>query len=76
MQGETGMAFETMKAAIGAILDEIAKRPEDRHILQEQLREKIAELEAMGLPVPNDIKRLNKELSQDDADDLFDNMPL
>ncbi|MDJ0630224.1 MAG: hypothetical protein QNJ44_18360 [Rhodobacter sp.] len=70
------MAFEDLKAAIGAILDEIAKRPEDRHILQEQLREKISELEAMGLPVPEDIQRFEEELSEDNADDLFDNMPV
>jgi hypothetical protein len=70
------MAFETLKASIGALLDEIAKRPEDRHILQEQLREKIAELEAMGLPVPEDYKRFEGELSEDSADDLFDNMPV
>ena len=70
------MAFEDLKASIGAILDEIAKRPEDRHVLQEQLREKIAEFEAMGLPVPADIRRFEAELSEDDADDLFDNMPV
>ncbi|MDJ0827327.1 MAG: hypothetical protein QNJ16_17690 [Rhodobacter sp.] len=70
------MAFEDLKAAIGVILDEIAKRPEDRHVLQEQLREKIAELEAMGLPVPEDFQRFEEELSEDSADDLFDNMPV
>lgn len=70
------MAFEDLKAAISALLDEIAKRPEDRHILQEQLREKISELESQGLPVPEDYRRFAKELSDDDADDLFDNMPV
>jgi hypothetical protein len=70
------MAFEDLKAAIGAILDEIAKRPEDRHILQEQLREKISELETMGLPVPEDYKRLEEELSEDDADDLYNDLPV
>lgn len=70
------MAFEELKASINLILEEIAKRPEDRHVLQEQLREKIAELEAMGLPVPEDFRRFQGELSQDDADDLFDNMPV
>lgn len=70
------MAFEDIKAAIGVILDEIAKRPEDRHVLQEQLREKIAELESLGLPVPEDYQRLEAELNDDDADDLFDNMPV
>ena len=70
------MAFEDLKAAISALMDEIAKRPEDRHILQEQLREKISELEAQGLPVPEDYRRFMAELSDDDADDLFDNMPV
>ncbi|WP_300512841.1 hypothetical protein [Aliiroseovarius sp.] len=70
------MAFEDMKAAVASILDEIAKRPEDRHVLQEQLREKIAEFESMGLPVPEDYLRLIDELDDDDADDLFDNMPV
>ncbi len=70
------MAFEDLKAAIGAILDEIARRPEDRHVLQEQLREKIAELEAMGLPVPADYRRFERELAEDEAEDLFDNMPV
>ncbi|WP_421703407.1 hypothetical protein [Aliiroseovarius sp.] len=70
------MAFEEMKAAVANILDEIAKRPQDRHVLQEQLREKIAEFEAMGLPVPEDYLRLVDELDDDDADDLFDNMPV
>jgi DNA-binding transcriptional regulator GbsR (MarR family) len=70
------MAFEDIKAAIGALLDEIQHRPEDRHILQEQLREKISELEAMGLEVPEDLKRLEEELSEDNADELFNNMPV
>ncbi|MCK0172217.1 hypothetical protein [Aliiroseovarius sp. S1123] len=70
------MAFEELKASISMILDEIAKRPEDRHILQERLREKIAELDKLGLPVPEDIRRFEGELEQDDADDLFDNMPI
>ncbi len=66
------MAFESMKASIAALMDEIMKRPEDRHILQEQLRERIAELEAMGLPVPEDYKRFEDELSEDDADAIYD----
>ncbi|MBD3678647.1 MAG: hypothetical protein HUJ27_09620 [Rhodobacteraceae bacterium] len=70
------MSFENIKAGIALILDEIAKRPQDRHILQEQLREKIAELEAMGHEAPEDYKRLMEELSSSDADELFDNMPL
>lgn len=70
------MAFEELKASISLILDEIAKRPDDRHVLQEQLREKIAELDKLGLPVPEDIRNFEDKLEDDDADDLFDNMPI
>ncbi|MCI2394011.1 hypothetical protein [Aliiroseovarius sediminis] len=70
------MPFEELKAAISMILDEIAKRPEDRHVLQEQLREKISELEKTGQPVPADFRKFESELEGDDADDLFDNMPV
>lgn len=70
------MAFEQIKAGIALILEEIEKRPEDRHVLQEELREKIAELRGLGLPVPEDILRLEQELADDDSDDLYDNMPV
>ena len=70
------MSFEALKAGIALILDEIEKRPEDRHILQEELREKIAELRAFGLPVPEDIARLERQLADDEADDLYNDMPV
>lgn len=70
------MAFEELKASISLILDEIAKRPDDRHVLQEQLREKCAELEKMGLPAPEDLRRFEEELKQDSSEDPFDNLPV
>ncbi len=65
------MAFEELKAGIALLLDEIEKRPEDRLALQEQLREKIAEFRAFGLPVPEDIARLEKELEKPGAEEFF-----
>lgn len=70
------MAFEDLKAGIALLLQEIEKRPEDRHVLQEELREKIAEMRGLGLPVPEDLLRLEDQLDQNDADDMFDNMPI
>ncbi len=70
------MAFEALQASITLILEEIEKRPDDRHILHEQLREKIFELRALGLPVPRDILRLEDQLLQDEADDMYDNLPV
>jgi hypothetical protein len=40
------------------------------------LREKIAEFRALGLPVPADLRKFEAQLEDDDADDLFDNMPI
>ena len=59
------MAFEQMKIAITMLMDEIAKRPEDAHVLQEQLREKISEMKTMGLPVPDDILALEDALEEE-----------
>ncbi|MCV6823949.1 MULTISPECIES: hypothetical protein [Halocynthiibacter] len=70
------MAFEDLKAAILTLLDEIEKKPEDRHVLQEELREKLSELKALGLPVPQDLVDFELALEDDDADDFFDNMPV
>jgi len=70
------MAFEEIRAAIDALIQEIAERPEDRLVLQEQLRTKLAEMRAMGLPVPADLKQFEDDLSDDDSDDFFDNMPV
>lgn len=58
------MAFEQLKIAVTMLMDEIAKRPEDAHILQEQLREKISEFKTLGLPVPEDIQALEDALEQ------------
>ncbi len=68
------MAFEDLKIAISMILDEIEKAPQDAHILQEQLREKLSELKSLGLPVPENLQRFEDELEDEDA--FFDNMPV
>lgn len=69
------MAFEDMKAAVYALMAEISARPEDRHVLQEQMREMIAELESLGMSVPEDLRRFMEELSSEDADILFEKPP-
>lgn len=65
------MAFEALKAQVYMILDEIAARPADRHILQEQLREKLSELRGMGLPVPQDLVELELALEKGEADAIY-----
>lgn len=59
------MAFEAFRVQIAALLDEIAQAPEDAHALQENLREKLSEMKAMGLPVPEDLTGLETYLEND-----------
>ena len=43
----------------------MVNQPEDSHELQEQLREKLSELRAQGLPLPKDLVDLEKRLDDD-----------
>ena len=64
------MALESLKAQISLLLEEMVNQPEDEHEIQEQLREKLQELRAMGLPLPADLVALEKRLDEEfDAED-------
>jgi hypothetical protein len=47
------------------LMDEIARNPADAHELQETLREKLAEMQALGLPLPEDLVGLEEYLEDD-----------
>ena len=51
------MAFEQFRVQLAMLLDEIAKNPSDAHEMQETLREKLAEMQALGLPLPGGPRR-------------------
>ena len=56
------MAFEALKAEIALLLNQMENQPEDRHELYLQIREKLNEMRAFDLPLPDDLVRLEKEL--------------
>ncbi|MGH6804187.1 MAG: hypothetical protein ACREC3_12595 [Methyloceanibacter sp.] len=56
------MAFEDLKAEIALLLNQMENQPEDRHELYLQIREKLNEMLAFGMPLPDDLVRLEKEL--------------
>ncbi len=69
------MAHEDLLAAIATLLDDLSARPEDRYLLQDQLRRKIGELRAQGAPVPAELLQYEDDPSSE-SDDVFDNMPI
>lgn len=59
------MAFEQFRVQIAMLMDEIARNSTDVHELQETLREKLAEMQALGLPLPEDLVGLEEYLEED-----------
>lgn len=56
------MAFENLEAELAYLINQMENQPEDRHELYLQIREKLNEMRAFGMPVPDDLVRLEREL--------------
>jgi hypothetical protein len=61
------MAFEHIKAEIAILLGEMVNQPEDNSELQEQIRAKLIELRAQGLPLPADLVELERKLDAEET---------
>lgn len=59
------MALEQFKAQIALLMEEMINQPQDHHEIQEQIREKLSEMRAMGMPLPADLVQLEKRLDDD-----------
>jgi hypothetical protein len=56
------MAFEDYEAELGILLGQINEGTGDRQELYETLREKLNEMRAYGMPIPEDLTVLEREL--------------
>jgi hypothetical protein len=68
------MAFENTKAELGILLSELdkAEAPRDRFELYVMVMQKLNELKAFGMPLPDDLVRLEKELEEEFEQDRRD----
>ena len=66
------MAFENIKAEIGLLLAAVQDAPHDRHELYLQIVQKLNELKAYGMPLPDDLVALEDRLEREFAADLRD----
>ena len=60
--GGPDMALEQLKAQIGLLLSEINNQPEDLHELYEGIHQKLNELRATGMDLPEDLLELERRL--------------
>ncbi len=56
------MAFDDLKVELALLINQMENQPEDRHELYLQIREKLNEMRAFGMPVPEDLVKFEKEL--------------
>jgi hypothetical protein len=64
------MAFEAIQAELGLLLTRMQNEPEDRHELYLQIMQKLSELRAYGMPLPEDLVQLEKRLEAEFEADL------
>lgn len=58
------MALEDLKTQIAFLLTSIEDNPEDVHELHELIRQKLAQIRALGLPLPDDLVELERKLEE------------
>lgn len=56
------MAFDDLEAELALLINQMTDPPEDAHELYLRIAEKLNEYRALGLPVPEDFVRVEKEL--------------
>jgi len=61
------MAFEDVKAELGLLFTRMQNEPQDRHELYLQLMEKLNELKAFGMPLPQDLVDMERALEAEFA---------
>jgi len=59
------VAFESIKAELDLLLAEMINQPQDVREIREQVREKLNELRAVGMPLPADLVALEEKLDAD-----------
>jgi hypothetical protein len=56
------MAFEDIEAEISFLLARMQNQPADLHELHLQIMQKLNELKAFGMPLPDDLVELERQL--------------
>jgi len=59
------MAFDRIKSEISMLLSDMENQPQDQWELHEMILEKLNELRAFGLPLPQDLVELEEKLANE-----------
>jgi hypothetical protein len=56
------MAFEDLKAELSLLINQMENQPDDPFELYLQIREKLNEMRAFGMPLPDDLVAFERDL--------------
>ncbi len=70
------MTFDQLKMEISLLLTQMQNEPEDRHEIYLQIREKLNELKAVGMPLPDDLVKLEHDLEAEFASEQASDNPV
>jgi len=71
------MSFECLKAEVDLLMRRLDSCPEESETLLEQLRDKLAEMRSLGLPLTEAMVRAERRCADDQREAAdFENMPL
>jgi hypothetical protein len=66
---EDGMDSKDLAAEVSILLDEMEGEQGDRHEIYLRVRQLLANLQAVGMPAPEDLLRLARELEESFKDE-------
>ena len=66
------MAFEDKEAELGLLLTRMQNEPVDLHEIYQEIRGKLNELKAFGMPLPQDLVQFEHDLEAEFAADKED----
>jgi hypothetical protein len=58
------MALDDLKAELALLMNQMENQPEDPHELYLQIRERLNEMRAFGMPLPDDLVEFERELEK------------
>lgn len=64
------MAFDQIKLEIEQLLTDMQNQPQDGHEIYLSVMEKLNQLKATGMPLPEDLVKLEQELEKEFAGEL------
>ena len=63
------MTFDEFTAEIGLLLTRMQNEPQDAHEIYQTLKERLNEMRAYGMPLPQDLLELERQLEAEFGED-------